>query len=82
MILVSVYDTKALAHLNIATLRTKAEAIRQFESAVKDPKSQFNQHPSDFVLKHVADYNEISGEVTPIPHAILATASEFSQSQQ
>lgn len=82
MILVSVYDTKAKAHLNIATLRTQAEAIRQFESACRDPKSQFAQFPSDFILKQVANYDEISGIVEPIPHANLATAAEFTQPQQ
>lgn len=79
MILVSVYDTKAAAHLNIATLRTPAEAIRQFEQAARDPKSQFYQFPSDFVLKQVGEYDEFSGIVTPVPHSILATASEFQQ---
>lgn len=81
MILVSVYDTKAKAHLNIATLRTPDEAIRQFEQASRDPKSQFAQFPSDFILKKLADYDEFSGEIKPCLHVTLATASEFSQPQ-
>ena len=80
MKLVAVYDTKAQAHLHIATLRTSGEAIRQFESVCKNPESQFAQHPSDFILKELAEYDEITGLITPheIP-TILATASEFVQ---
>ena len=63
MILVAVYDTKAEAHLHIATLRTSAEAIRQFESVVKTPESQFNKNPSDYVLKQLADYDELTGQI-------------------
>lgn len=77
MILVNVFDLKAQAHLNIATLRTKGEAIRQFEEICKTSDSMFAKHPSDFVLKKVAEYDEVSGIVTPVEHEVLATASEF-----
>ncbi len=78
MKLVSVYDTKAQAFLHIATTRTSAEAIRQFESAAQDPKSQFNQFPNDFILYELAEYNELTAEITPhAKHLHLAVAADF-----
>lgn len=80
MKLISVHDVKAKAFLQIATVRTPGEGIRQFESVCRDPKTQFAQFPSDFVLVELADYDELTGIITPHEtHRILATASEFIQ---
>lgn len=80
MKLITVYDTKAQAHLMVATVRTSAEGIRQFESECKNSSSQFYKHPNDFVLKEIASYDEITAEIIPIiPHNILCTASDFKE---
>ena len=46
----TVYDSKAQAHLNPFTMRTKGEAIRSFEQECKNPESSFAKFPSDFTL--------------------------------
>ena len=80
MKLVSVYDSKAQAHLNVSVTRTSAEAIRQFESACKNKESSFNQYPQDFILKEIGVWDEITGLLSPLDAPIiLATASEFVQ---
>lgn len=80
MKLVTVYDTKAQAHLQLATVRTTAEGLRHFETECKNPNSQFNKYPADFVLKEVADYDELTGIISPYEsHKILATAIDFKE---
>lgn len=81
MKLISVYDKVAQAHLNLATVRTSGEGIRQFEQECQNPQSPFYKNPNDFILKEVADYDELTATITPHEkHIILAIASDFKQS--
>ena len=73
----TVYDSKAQAHLNPFTMRTKGEAIRSFEQECKNPESSFAKFPSDFTLLSIADWDEETGELKPEAHSVLASASEF-----
>lgn len=77
MKIISVQDTKAEAFLQPICVRTIPEALRLFEQQTKDPNSQFSKTPEDFILHHIGDYNELTGEITPCsPHAV-ATAAQF-----
>lgn len=73
----SVYDSKAEAHLNPFPMKTTGEALRAFESACKNPDSQFNKFPSDYTLKEIAVWDEITGSISSIQHAVIANASEY-----
>lgn len=78
MKLISVKDVVAAAFLQPITVRTSAEAIRLFENQIKEPTSQFAKNPSDFILYEIADFNELTGTITPLPQPhSLATASQF-----
>ena len=79
--LFTIYDIKSEAHLPIFSMRNKGEALRAFESTVKDKDNKNNQiaqYPSDYVLKLIGSFDDLSGVITPIePHQILATGTEF-----
>ena len=78
MKLFSVQDTKAQAFMNPAAYRTSAEAIRSFQGSCQDPQTSFAKFPSDFILFEIAEWDELTGTLTPHekPRS-LATASEF-----
>lgn len=79
MKLVTVYDTKAQAHLGVHVARTTAEALRQFESSCKSPDSNFYKFPSDFILFELGEFDEVTGKLTPYDDKrSIATSAEFS----
>lgn len=67
-------------------MKTTGEAIRGFQTACQDNKSQFNLYPHDFTLVELGDYLETNAKITVFSSPrILSNASEFvrnaSQSQ-
>lgn len=79
MKLFSIHDAKAEFHQNPFFARTKEEAKRLFAQAVNDtaPNNQFNQSPADFTLFEVGNFDEVSGELTPLPKTSLGNGLEF-----
>lgn len=77
--MVSVYDSAVGAYLPPQFLRSKGEAIRAFINAIGDPKSQFFQHPADYTLFELGEFDDQTGRfeifAAPIPYG---TALEFS----
>lgn len=77
--LFTVYDLKAETHSPPFTALTSAEAIRMFETSVKDENTKFHQFPDDFELKSIGTFSIDSGLVmsslSDVHH--LATASDF-----
>jgi len=72
-VLVSVYDVKAKAYSKPTPLLTEGEAIRAFTDAVNDESSIYWKHAEDFILFHVATFDEQTGDVVacekPVPLA-------------
>nr|WAE43593.1 MAG: nonstructural protein [Microviridae sp.] len=76
----TVHDSKAEAHLPPFYMKTKAEAMRAFESTVQDKESQFHKYPSDFTLLELGEFDEISASIcTHAKPLILANAAEYKQ---
>lgn len=65
MKLSALYDRATEAHAAIMTTRTRAEAIRSFKEACKNPETPIHQNPSDYELWELGEYNEETGEITP-----------------
>lgn len=63
MKVLAVYDEKVKAYIEPWYARTTAAAIRSFESAVNDPKTQLSQHPSDFTLFEIGEWDDDKGEI-------------------
>jgi hypothetical protein len=62
----SIRDSKAEAFNTPFFQKTKGEAIRSFESAVNDGKTQLNQYPEDFDLYHVGEWDDATGKIKPL----------------
>lgn len=64
LLVFSVYDTKVGAYAQPFILRSTGEALRGWIDVVNSKDTQFNKHPEDFTLFHIADYDEESGMFT------------------
>lgn len=69
----SVFDKAVDAFMPPVFLRSKGEAVRQLQDAVKDENHQFYQHPHSFHLYYLGDYDEGKGQFRcpDIPEPIM-----------
>lgn len=74
---VSVFDAKSGVYMTPFVALTIGEAVRIFEDAVKDDKTLLNKHPADFVLYHIADFDDVAGEYVSLQRHVIAQAVEF-----
>ena len=76
----AIYDSKADAYLQPFFTANKATAIRSFSDLVNQPNTQFSNHPGDYVLFHVASWQDDRGIFEPLTANInLGTGVEFQQ---
>lgn len=61
----SIYDEKSEAFLQPFFLDTLGQAIRAITDCVNDPNHQFNKHPSDYTLFHLADFEDTNAMIEP-----------------
>ncbi len=61
--LYSIYDRKAETHSAPFLSATDATASRSFSQAVLDPKTTINQHPADFELVSLAEWDDSTGQI-------------------
>lgn len=78
----SIYDTKLCAYFSPFTAQNDAVAKRNFESLANDPQSRIAQHPGDYQLINIGNWNDASGELLPQKHANLGFASEYLKNDQ
>lgn len=48
------------------TKATEGEATRDFQMLARDEKSTVSQFPGDYDLYQVAEYNDVTGKITPL----------------
>jgi len=77
LLMFAVYDSKAGAYLQPFFMRSVPEAIRAFTDTVSNPDTAFHRHGEDFTLFQVGEYDDQTGEVSPIRHNALGKAIEF-----
>lgn len=65
--LFSVRDNKAGFFLPPFLLISEGEAVRAFEEATLNPQSPISQHPEDYKLYNLGQFDEISGEIISNP---------------
>jgi hypothetical protein len=74
----TVYDTKAEAYLQPFFSQSKGVAIRSFQEAVRDEKSNISKYPEDFTLFELGEYDDSTSKfnlhITP---QSLGVAVEF-----
>jgi hypothetical protein len=74
---VAVYDSKAEHFHPPVYGRTPAEAIRGFGSACRADGNPLGEHPEDFQLMLVGEFDQASGVLTGREPMVIARATEF-----
>jgi hypothetical protein len=73
----SIFDSKAECFLQIFTYPAPGQAIRMFTDLCNDKNNQIGQHPDDYRLFRVGEFNDTTGEVTgSISPVCLVTGAE------
>ena len=75
----TVRDHKAECYLPPFTMRTNAEAIRSFADSVVKPGPTIHDHPEDFALYLVGEFDQISCKLVPCEMVSLANAVDFKE---
>lgn len=60
-----IYDQKAKAHLPPFVLPTEPMAVRTFADCVNSDSHQFGQHPEDYTLMLIGQYDDDTGILIP-----------------
>lgn len=77
-VIVAVRDLKASAFLHPHFQVSTGVAVRSFSDAVADKSSMISQHPADYQLFKVGEFDDVTGLITPIlVPELLASAIEF-----
>jgi hypothetical protein len=63
--LYSIYDTKSKVYGKPFHALNENVAIRACKDAMTDPNVDFGRHPEDFILFHIGQYNDNTGEIEP-----------------
>lgn len=63
----SIFDAKAAAFAQPFYAANNAVAIRMFQQVVNDRDTVISQHPEDFSLFCVGEFNDADGEFSPCP---------------
>jgi hypothetical protein len=58
----TVYDSKAEAFLQPFFSQSKGVAIRSFQEAVRDEKSNISKYPEDFTLFELGEYDDANSK--------------------
>lgn len=64
LVICSIFDKKAKAFLPPFFLPRWEMAIRTFKDCVNSTEHQFGQHPEDYILTHVGDFDDNTASLT------------------
>lgn len=76
MKLFAVYDRKSKTYDRMIFLKTIAEAIRAFETAIREPDSMWSKYKEDFEFHHIADMNLETGFLEHFG-SVVAVGSDY-----
>lgn len=80
----SIRDAKSEVYNTPFFQKTHGEAERSFRTAANDDKTQINKYPEDFDLYYLGEYDDNTGQVTPLdtPQHVLKAVSCVAPKQQ
>lgn len=64
-IMIALMDRATEAFKPAVTVETRGVALRSFKDEVNNPESPIHQHPTDYELWQVAEFDDQTGAVTP-----------------
>lgn len=70
----AVFDSAVNAYGQPIFVPAVGAALRSFIDEVNSPDSAMGRHPEDYVLFHLADYNDETGEFLPTERGIVSLA--------
>jgi len=75
----AIFDSKISSFIEAPMMMiSNGQAIRGWETACNDPKSDFYKHPEDFTLFELGTYDESSGKFDSLPTPVsLGLASQY-----
>lgn len=56
-----VYDSKAEIYEKPFHMQTKGQAVRGFTDVINDKQTPLGQHPEDYTLFHIGEYDNLKG---------------------
>lgn len=78
----AIHDVKAGAFLQPWFAPTHAMAFRNIEKSMRTPNSPFSDFPADFTLFKVGEFEDDTGEISPVvPIESLGNFLQFVSSQ-
>lgn len=81
--LFTVIDTKAQAALPPFTMRSEGEAIRAFGDSVNKAGTTLHDHPEDFVLCGIGEFDQLTGLIKAYDvRKSLAVGTDFTKTEQ
>jgi len=82
--LFSVRDNKLSSYSRLFPEQAEINAVRAISVAANDKATQIGQFPEDFDLYQVAEFDDVTGQVTPIepPKFIIAAMGVLKLQQQ
>lgn len=69
-ILVALFDRATEAYAPVMTVHTRGEAIRSFKNECQNPNSPIRQHPTDYELWQVGEYDDQTGMIVSMNERI------------
>lgn len=66
----SIFDSKAVAFLPPFFLPESGQAVRAFSDSCKDKAHAFGQHPEDYTLFQIGEFDDGTGELVKRPEHI------------
>lgn len=73
----TIHDTKAGTYSRPMFSMNKATMIRQFTDIASDKQHPIGQHPEDYILYAIGEFDEFSGELTASKHIALGKAIDY-----
>lgn len=77
MLVYTVFDSAVGAYLQPFFSRSNGEAVRSFQDACNDPKTQFHTHSMDYTLFLLGSYDDAGGVFDTNPPERIASAVEL-----
>jgi len=82
LLVFSVYDSKAEVYGTPIFFAAKGLATRAFDDQANKPDSPIFQHPGDFTLFQLGEFDQDSGQLIPLPSpSSLGTGVEYKRTE-
>lgn len=73
-----IYDLKGLYYEKPIFLRSKGDALREWQTIANDESIKIGKFPEDFCLYHIGEFDEITGKIEQFKAPVsMGKAAEY-----